>query len=138
MEVLCNTAVACEAPSSLDFHKIKTAQELKHTLDKAHNEARWVMFDLYADWCATCQEMKHTTFSDAQVKSALADFILVQADVTGNDPMDKALLQQLNLIGPPSVLFFAPDKQERQTYRVIGFMDSENFLKRIVLLKLAD
>jgi thiol:disulfide interchange protein DsbD len=135
MGVLCNTAVACEAPSSIDFHKIKTAQELKHTLDKAHNEARWVMFDLYADWCSTCQEMKHSTFSNAHVKTALSDFILVQADVTSNDQKDQELLKLLELIGPPTVLFFAPDKQESQSYRVIGYMDSQNFLKKIAQLK---
>jgi thioredoxin:protein disulfide reductase len=136
MAALCNTAIACEAPSSLHFHKIKTAEELNQTLAKAKVEARWVMFDLYADWCVACQEMKQTTFSDTQVQSALADFVLVQADVTNNDPMDKALLKQLNLIGPPSVLFFGPDKQEKEQYRVVGFMDSKNFLKRITSLHL--
>ena len=138
MEVLCNTAIACEAPASLHFHKIKSTQELKQTLIKAQNEGRWVMLDVYADWCVSCQEMKQTTFSNSEVKSALTDFILVQADVTKNDPMDKALLAQLKLIGPPSVLFFGPGKQEKPEYRVIGFIDSDNFLKRIAQLKLTD
>ena len=56
-----------------------------------------------------------------------ANTLLLQADVTANDAQDKELLQKFGLIGPPAILFFGPDKQERKNYRVIGFMDAETF-----------
>jgi thioredoxin:protein disulfide reductase len=67
------------------------------------------------------------TFSDGQVKAAVADFILVQADVTKNDDADNGLLSHLNLIGPDAI--------ERKNKRVVGFMNSEKFLRRIASLR---
>ena len=131
MELLCEAAVACEEQPSLPFQKIKSADELQQTLAAAHAKGRWVMLDFYADWCVACQEMEQFTFSDARVKSALSQMALVQADVTKNDSLDKSLLRQFDLIGPPAVLFFGPDQLERKSYRIIGYLSSENFLKRL-------
>ncbi|MEJ2033271.1 MAG: hypothetical protein P8Y63_09580, partial [Deltaproteobacteria bacterium] len=40
---------------------------------------------------------------------------------------DKALLSRFNLIGPPAVLFFGPDGKERKEYRLIGYLNAEQF-----------
>ena len=89
------------------------------------------MLDFYADWCISCKEMEAYTFTDETVKQKLSNFILIQADVTKNSADDKALLQRFNLIGPPAILFFGPDKQERKASRVIGYQDSDTFLSGI-------
>ena len=86
------------------------------------------MLDFYADWCASCQEMALKTFTDSRVREALSQVLLVQVDVTQNSPTVQVLLRQFKLIGPPAMLFFGPDQQERSAYRVVGYVKADKFL----------
>ena len=126
--LLCNVAVACELQAPLAFKRIESVQELQHYLADAQAKNQNVMVDFYADWCASCQEMALDTFSDPKVSAALAQIMLIQVDVTQNSLADQALLRQFNLIGPPAILFFGPDRQERKAYRVVGYLPSDQFL----------
>jgi thiol:disulfide interchange protein DsbD len=56
---------------------------------------------------------------------------LLQADVTANDADDKALYQAYGLIGPPAILFFDGTGNELRQRRVIGYLDSEEFLAHL-------
>ena len=80
--------------------------------------------------------MEAYTFSDIQVKQRLINVVSVQIDITQNTDEHKALLKRFNLIGPPAVLFFNPNRQEQQHYRVIGYQDSHTFLAGLQTLKL--
>ncbi len=71
--------------------------------------------------------MERYTFRDDEVKAALAGTVLLQTDVTDNDAKDQALLKRFNLFGPPAILFFGPDGQERPAYRVVGYMKAPRF-----------
>ncbi len=128
--LLCSAAVACKEQLSLTlkFKKIGTVEELQQHLAEAQARNQWVMLDFYADWCPSCQEMALYTFADPKVRGALSQVVLVQADVTQNSPTDQALLRQFNLIGPPAILFFGPDRQERNVYRVVGYLKADKFL----------
>jgi thiol:disulfide interchange protein DsbD len=115
----------------IDFRRIASVAELNQVLELASKNKQWVMLDFYADWCISCKEMEAFTFTDSTVQQKLSSFILIQADVTKNSAEDKALLERFNLIGPPAILFFAADKQERKNARVIGYQDSESFLNTL-------
>jgi len=115
----------------LSFRPISSLSDLEKVLVQAQENNQWVMLDFYADWCISCKEMDAYTFTDKEVQQNLANFILIQADVTKNSADDQALLQHFNLIGPPAILFFGPDKQERKASRVIGYQDSEQFIQTI-------
>jgi thiol:disulfide interchange protein DsbD len=129
--LFCNVAVACEKPPSLVFNKVSSTEEVQEKLVEAHAKGKWVMLDFYADWCAACQEMENLTFSDPRVKSALSDTVLLQADITQNTEVDKAILRQFGLLGPPATLFFGPDQKERVSYRVVGYVKAEPFLSHL-------
>ncbi|MCK9638225.1 MAG: protein-disulfide reductase DsbD [Methylobacter tundripaludum] len=135
MQLLCVAAIACAEQPKLPFQQIKSADELQQTLAEAHAQGRWVMLDFYADWCALCKEMELYTFSDPDVKDALSSVVLVRADVTQNLHAEQALLKKFNLLGPPAILFFGPDQRERQSYRVIGYMEAEKFLAQLGIVK---
>ncbi len=113
----------------LSFKSVKSVADLEREVAEASRQGRPVMLDFYADWCVSCKEFEKYTFTDPGVVSALrnADTLLLQADVTANDAVDKALLRHFDLIGPPAILFFGADGRERRDYRVIGFMDAETF-----------
>lgn len=108
----------------LAFERVKSVEELEARLQAA---GRPVMLDFYADWCVSCKEMERFTFAEPEIKSRMDNFILLQADVTGNGPDDKALLQRFNLFGPPGIIFFDAKGQELDGFRVIGFQNAARF-----------
>ncbi len=117
------------------FKRISSLAQLQQQIKIANNNGQWVMLDFYADWCISCKEMEHYTLSDPEVKKALANFVLLQADITKNNTDDKALLKAFNLIGPPAILFFNLHQQEQTEARVIGFQEKAIFLQHLSNLK---
>ncbi|MBD3755957.1 MAG: thioredoxin family protein, partial [Gammaproteobacteria bacterium] len=107
----------------LQFKSIKSIDDLNAELAKGQP----VMLDFYADWCVSCKEMEALTFTDANVQSALKNVTLLQADVTANDAIDKALMKQFGIIGPPAILFFNGQGDEHKNLRVVGFKNAADF-----------
>ena len=113
--------------TGIEFKRIKTVTDLDNELALAVEQGRPVMLDFYADWCVSCKEMENYTFTDDSVTRSLSDAVLIQADVTANDDDDKALLQRFGIFGPPTIIFFDANGQERRNYRVVGFMPPAEF-----------
>jgi thiol:disulfide interchange protein DsbD len=116
----------------LPFKRIKTVADLDRELAAASDVGKPVMLDFYADWCVSCKEMEHYTFSDERVQRSLADVVLLQADVTANDTDDQALLQRFDIFGPPTIVFFDASGQERKNFRVVGFMPAADFSAHVL------
>lgn len=115
----------------LHFKKISSYKELQKILKDSKKP---VMLDFYADWCVSCKELEHKTFSDEKVINALKDFELIQADVTPNSKENRELLKRFSLFGPPAILFFNKEK-ELKKYRLIGFKEPKEFLDIIKNVK---
>ena len=125
------SASAAEIQSEhLNFKTIKSVQDLEAELATL-SEGKPIMLDFYADWCISCKEMEKLTFTDPLVHKALEGVTLLQADVTLNDNIDKALMKKFGLIGPPAILFFDSQGREQKAQRVVGFKSSEEFIKNI-------
>ena len=112
---------------AVEFVRIKTVADLERAVADASAAGRPVMFDFYADWCVSCKEMEHLTFTDPGVQAELARAVLLQADVTANDAEDQALLQHFGILGPPTIVFFDASGRELPDYRVVGFMKAGQF-----------
>lgn len=117
------------AERHLEFRGVKGIDGLNAELGASAARGQVVMFDYYADWCVSCKEMERFTFSDSTVQAALADVRLLRTDVTDNDGLDRALLAEFGLFGPPAIQFFGPDGRERRELRVVGYMNAEDFLR---------
>ena len=113
--------------STLTFKRVKSVTELDAEVRNANASGKPVMLDFYADWCVSCKEMERFTFTDARVRAALADVVLLQADVTANNADDQALLKRFGLFGPPGTIFFDAQGREVQA-RVVGFERADAFL----------
>jgi thiol:disulfide interchange protein DsbD len=113
--------------SHLEFQRIKSVGDLDREIASAAAAGKTAMLDFYADWCVSCIEMEEYTFTDAGVQAALADTVLLQADVTVNDELDQELLQRFGVFGPPTIIFFGTDGQQRHGYEVVGYMKAKDF-----------
>ena len=122
----CARQVTGQAATACSFERVRSVGALEARLAQARG--RPVLLDFYADWCVSCKEMDHFTFSDQRVRARLDEFVLLQVDVTHNTAEDKALLQRFNLFGPPGYIFFAPSGEERTSLRVTGFKPADEFL----------
>ena len=111
----------------LQFTRIKTVDDLERAVAGAAAEGRPVVLDFYADWCVSCKEMEKYTFPDPAVRAALTDVVVLQADVTGVDAEDQALMQRFGIIGPPTIMFFTADGMEQTSRRVVGFKPAAEF-----------
>ncbi len=110
------------------FRVIHSNAELDAILES--NRDKIVMLDFAAEWCSSCKEMEHITFSDAAVKAKMSQFVLVQADVTKNSEEEKALTKRFGLFGPPGILFFKNGEELKQA-RIIGYQPPEKFLAHL-------
>jgi len=115
----------------LEFQRIKTVEDLDREISAAAASGNTAMLDFYADWCVSCKEMEAYTFTDAGVQATLANTVLLQADVTANDDADQALLQRFGVFGPPTIIFFGTDGQQRHGYEVVGYMKAEDFVAHL-------
>lgn len=114
--------------SALPFEPIRNVAELEGKLAQARSSNRPVMLDFYADWCVSCKEMEHLTFSDPKVAARLSKAMLLKADVTQNNADDRELLKRFQLFGPPGTIFFDAQGKELARPRVIGFQNTGKFL----------
>ncbi|WP_421316076.1 protein-disulfide reductase DsbD [Aeromonas veronii] len=115
------------------FIRVKTLDDLKVQLAAARGKP--VLLDLYADWCVACKEFEHKTFSDPAVRARFGQMVLLQADVTANDDADIELLNSLNVLGLPTLIFFDREGKELTGQRVTGFMGPAEFLGKLDQLR---
>ena len=120
------------APQGVQFKAIKGTAGLERELAAARSSSRPVLLDFYADWCVSCKEMERYTFSAPAVAAEMARFVLLKADVTANDAEDQALMQgRFGIPGPPAMLFFDGQGQERRDRRIVGFVPAAEFASHL-------
>ncbi|MGK8204669.1 protein-disulfide reductase DsbD [Burkholderia cenocepacia] len=121
-----SAAAASAAQDGPAFAAVRSSAELDALLKTSPQP---VMLDFYADWCVSCKEMEHLTFTDSRVRARLAQLHLVRADVTANNADDQALLKRFGLFGPPGIIFF--DRNGKEIARVVGYQAAETFLRSL-------
>ena len=127
--VASNTLIA--GTGELHFTTIKSEADLEQALQQASSSKTPLILDFYADWCVSCKEMEAFTFTDPAVKSLMQQAILLRADVTANDALDKALLKRFGLFGPPGIIVFDPQGSELRNARVVGYMKARQFANHL-------
>lgn len=122
---------ASERSSSHSMQRFADIQQLQEQLNQAQHDEKWVLLDFYADWCVSCKIMEKTVFSQANVQQALTDFRVLQVDVTLNTAEQQQLMQDLQIMGPPTILFIDPQGSEQRTQRITGEVSANNFLQHL-------
>ncbi|MDB2374039.1 protein-disulfide reductase DsbD [Psychrosphaera haliotis] len=127
------TPVASASAESheVEFIKVSNMSEIKQQIAQANAAGKPVMLDLYADWCVACKEFEAFTFSDKSVQDKMADFVLLQIDMTANNDADIEVLTEYDILGLPTILFFNTSGGELTTQRVTGYMNATTFLAHL-------
>ena len=125
-------------PVSTTWHTTTVSNLAEVQTAIANAQGTPVMLDFYADWCASCQTMEASTFKDPKVLAALKDFVVVKVDITANNSQEKALLRTYNVVAPPTFLFFNKQGVELTKLRLVGEVNSNDFLRHLGLVSAAD
>lgn len=113
--------------ADLAFQSISSVAQLNDAVRQAAAQGEPVMLDFYADWCTSCKEMEHYTFTDPAVRATLQHVRLLRADVTANNGDDQALLKLFQIPGPPTIAFYNARGHELSQYREVGYMNAPRF-----------
>ncbi|MFT7373951.1 MAG: thiol:disulfide interchange protein DsbD [Oleiphilaceae bacterium] len=118
------------------FQNINNQRQLDQAVNihLAANPNGAVMLDYYADWCIACKVMEKAVFHKADVQTHWPELLWLQIDVTDQTPEQIALMENYNLFGPPSLLFFTKDG-EQNTLRILGEMHKEEFIEHLNKVK---
>ncbi|KQB02947.1 thiol:disulfide interchange protein [Vibrio metoecus] len=120
-----------EQVKQIQFTRIANLSELQSALAEAKEQGKPVMLDFYADWCVACKEFEKYTFHAKRVENKLSSFVLLQADVTKNQPQDIELLKALNVLGLPTIEFWNGQGEPVPNARITGFMAEQPFLDHL-------
>ena len=95
-------------------------------------EGKPVIIDFYADWCAQCKELDKYTYTDPDIVEMTKSFNNIKIDLTKEN---EAITSSFGIKGLPVVVFMGPDGKEYKDLRVTGFLEPEEFRKRIESLE---
>jgi thiol:disulfide interchange protein DsbD len=120
------------AMPALQFDTVTSVAGLEAALAAATAAGAPVMVDVTAEWCVSCKEMEHYTFTDPGVIAALEPYVLLRADVTENNDDDKALLRYFDAYGPPTIAFFDRSGQKHKAFELVGFVPADEFSDHVL------
>jgi thiol:disulfide interchange protein DsbD len=87
-----------------------------------------VMIDFYADWCAQCKELDKYTYTDEEIIDLSKSLNNIKIDLTKEN---EAITDKYNIKGLPVVIFMNSKGEEIKELRVTGFLNPEEFSKKI-------
>lgn len=117
-----------ENATTLHWPRLNSMAALQQALDES--SGRPLLIDIYADWCASCQHMERTVYSDPELQPILSLFQGFRLDVTHPNEELLEFLRQHSLFGPPGMLFFVRG-QEAANERIVGEQTREDVEKHL-------
>ncbi len=94
----------------------------------ARTERRPVIIDFWAEWCAACQELDQTVWSDPGVRDEARRFVALKVDGTTDSPAFEAALEKYGVVGMPTVVFIDSHGREMPA-RITGAVPAEEMRK---------
>ncbi len=113
------------------FRRYPAGKQILAAMATARMQNKPVVLDFYATWCVECVQLERGTFADSRVRAALQPFVTLQADVTDTNATTQAFKQRFGILGPPAVLWFAPDGRELKNLNFYGYRSPAKFLATV-------
>lgn len=106
----------------------KNLTSLEQIESSVKSEKKPIMIDFYADWCAQCKELDKYTYTDEKVVELSKNINNIKIDLTKENA---DITNKYGIKGLPVVIFMKPNGEEIKELRVTGFLQPEEFVKRI-------
>lgn len=123
-----------QADQLATWHIARTADEFEQLLATAPKD-QMIVVDVYADWCVACQPIEHRILKDSEVQHALAPYYLIKLDLSQYDLSHQNLLNQWDILGPPTYLFLDQQKKEIRALRLTGAFQKSELIQQLAALK---
>lgn len=108
---------------------VQTVAEFKQALSNAPAN-RPIIIDVYADWCVACQPIEKM-LKTSDVQQALKGYTLIKLDLSQFDEQHQAVLDEWQVLGPPTMLFLDAQQQEQRHLRLTGAFTQDELFKRL-------
>lgn len=108
-----------------DFYSI-TPAEYSEYLERSKGSKTLIL--VAAQWCTSCKEVEGSVFKDEEILGALKShgYNLIILDITKINE-SQSLLKQLDILGPPTILFYNEKGEELPNTRIVGKIDVKTF-----------
>jgi thioredoxin-related protein len=107
--------------------------DLKKALDNAKSEKKYIMVDVYADWCGWCKKMDASTFKDAEVSGFVnANMVALKLNSEKGDGV--AFAQKFNVSGLPTIVYL--DSKGNLVRTAPGYKTASQLMKEVEAYKL--
>src|SRR5690606_32914431 len=106
------------ATAEASFIEARSTPQIEQALASADGRPTLVYFT--ADWCVICKSIERDVLPDAEIVARLDGFQRVEVDLTALDDANRALMRDLAVIGPPTMIFFDRNATEADGTRLVG------------------
>jgi len=120
-ELFANRWVDASAVASAVQDQLKAGwhPSLGEGLDTAVRQGKPVLIDMWATWCKNCLTMDKTTLENADVESALKDYVKIKFQAEDPDsPPASTVMKKFDAVGLPAYVILKPkaaSSADRQT-----------------------
>lgn len=129
-------ALATHSDNTLQFKTIDSLENLERIIDANTNDSP-TLVKVTAEWCTVCQKNERTIFKQltSQEKLKAGQWNLYKIDITQMTQSKEVLLKQLNIYGPPVMLFWDKAGNERIQHRIVGEAKLPEFLSTLEIIE---
>lgn len=112
--------------SKASFQEVDSSAALSSLLAQTTDtRARPALVYFTAEWCVTCRVIERSVLPAPSIASALRNVRLVSVDLTDLTDEKRSLMKELQVVGPPTMLFLSKDHRELPSTRLVGEISSE-------------
>jgi thiol:disulfide interchange protein DsbD len=115
----------------IQWQKVEDLAQFESALAQAKTLRQPVLIDVYADWCIACQPIERQVWTDPRVQAALTSVTKIKLDLSHYQASQQHILNQWQILGPPTVLFLNADQHEQRQLRLTGEFNTRQLLQQI-------
>ena len=103
--------------------------QLTAQLDAARLDGKASLVYFTADWCVSCRSIDRNVFSQPKIADALRPLKMFKVDLTNINADQRDLMRALDVVGPPTMIFFRADQRETKGGHLVGEFGAGDVLK---------
>ena len=120
--------------AEMAFARVTTPNEFDAAVARARGQHKPILVYVTAGWCPVCASVDRQVFGNPVIMIRLYPIALIRADVTMVSDGNRALMQRLQVAGPPTMFFMGPKGGgEIPRTRLTGSVNANLFLDTLNL-----